>query len=415
MRYLALVLLIVSCTASGTGFPESLRIMTWNLEVFNLRNTHPFHEGTPYGPRTNEELDELADRILDTGASIIALQEMNEMDAMHAFRDRLNAMPGSSGQWVVFPDTVSSSQQNALLYDETRVSATNAQHVFTTPSGGSYPVESFFRAPVTAVFSADHLPTRQFRVIGIHGSFQGAVIREQQGVWLNAYIGDLMASAGETDEIILIGDMNGAPVSGQAPHDGIVSSGQMLYVPKSNGESTAIGGAAIDHAYVSLAAEPFLVEPTTTVLREDFYGETPEDFRRIASDHYPVYFDFRLNEIFSKTPTGAILEEGDSHTFEVELSTPVGAVSYAWTKDGSPVGPDSGTFTIDPVAISDSGVYVCTVTDGSSKGVFVTTPVSLTVFAAGTLPASGYRGLGTLVVLLAGLVSWNLRRQVRAG
>ena len=298
MRCLSLILIftIVSCNDSEIDSPGSLRIMTWNLEVFNLRNTHPSHVGTPYGPRTDEELDELANRILDTNASIIALQEMNEMDALHAFRDRLNAMPRSSGQWVVFPDSLPTTQQNALLYDDAQVSATNLQYVVTTASGGFYPAEVFFRAPVTAIFSPDHFPMRRFRVIGIHGSFQGADIREQQGVWLNAYIGDLMASADETDEIILIGDMNGAAIAGQAPHDDIVSSGRMLFVPKSNGDATAVDGASIDHAYVSIAAEAFLVEPSSSVIREDFYGESPDDFRRIASDHYPVHFDFQVPE-----------------------------------------------------------------------------------------------------------------------
>jgi hypothetical protein len=158
-----------------------------------------------------------------------------------------------------------------------------------------YPVESAYRAPVTAVFSSSqHSSDFRFRVVGIHGSWQGPDVRSQQGAWLNAYFSDLVERPDEPDEILLIGDMNGAPTSGQAPHDDIVAGGRMLYVPKGNGEATAIGGATIDHAYLSLDALPFLVDNFTTVLREDFYTESPEEFRRIVSDHYPVYFDYRI-------------------------------------------------------------------------------------------------------------------------
>lgn len=337
---------VLAIAAGGVSAAEPsgvLRIMTWNLEVFNQRNTHPSHRDTPYGPRTDGELDELARRVVDTGASIIALQEMNQMSGLHAFRDRLNARPGSSGRWEVFPSTWT-FQQNALLYDGARVTAVNPRHVVWTRSGGTYPAEAVFRAPVTAIFSSDLVPGMRFRVIGVHGSYQGAAWRERQGVWLDAFVGELLASAGEPTGIVLVGDMNGAAVAGQVPHDGIIANGRLRHVAKANGDATAIGGSSIDHVYVSAAAEAFLAEPASTVVREDHYGESAEDFRRIASDHYPVSCDLRASPAgtVSKTAEAAALHAGDGPSLAAEPSAPAGGVSSGRSGDAA-VGPDGGT------------------------------------------------------------------------
>ena len=66
----------------------------------------------------------------------------------------------------------------------------------------------------------------------------------------------------------------------------------MFFVPKGNGDSTAVGGAAIDHVYISDSVLSKLVVATSTVIRHDDYSETADDFRRCCSDHYPVYIDY---------------------------------------------------------------------------------------------------------------------------
>lgn len=96
-----------------------LRIMTWNLEVFNQRNANPQHAGNPNGPRTDDQLDELAARIVGFDASIIALQEMNQASALFDLRDRMNR--DASGPWKVVAQFVTSEQQNAFLYNDDHV------------------------------------------------------------------------------------------------------------------------------------------------------------------------------------------------------------------------------------------------------------------------------------------------------
>ena len=103
---------------------------------------------------------------------------------------------------------------------------------------------------------------------------------------------------------------------------------------------------------------------------------------------------------FSETPVGAILEAGGSHTFHAALRFPVGAVSYQWMKDGSPVGPNSGDYVIADLLESDTGTYHCEITDESLKAVFVTESVFLEVLAPGSLPATRTIALALICGLL---------------
>jgi len=273
-----------------------LRIMTWNLEVFNERNANDFHKSNPNGPRSDEELNLLARRMIGFDAAIIALQEMNQIAAIHDLRDRMNNMAGGGHPWKIFPPNTEDEQQNALLYNDDLVDLISSEFVLSTPSAGDYPVESSYRAPVTGVFSADSNANSRFRVIGIHGSWQGESVREQQGPWLASYVADLLAKPEETRHIVLAGDMNGVAATGNSPHDGIVSGREMTYVSKSNGESTAIGEAMIDSFYVSKDTSTRLTSKKSFVIRPDFFGETIDQFRRSCSDHFPVFIEFSVQE-----------------------------------------------------------------------------------------------------------------------
>ena len=89
---------------------QHLRLVTWNLEVFNLRNADPMHASNPNGPRTEAQLDTLAQRVEGFEAAVIVLQEMNEYDALIDLRDRLNE--GAPGSWQ---EGATPLQQNALF------------------------------------------------------------------------------------------------------------------------------------------------------------------------------------------------------------------------------------------------------------------------------------------------------------
>ena len=272
---------------------DHVRIVTWNLEVFNQRNTNPFHKANPNGPRTPAQLDKLAKRIIGFDAAIIALQEMNDVPALYDLRDRMNGGKTQQGPWHVYAlIDATTRQQNALLYDARKVDVTSLEFAFSTSSAGTYPHEFAYRSPVTGVFSPKIAPDVKFRVIGLHGSWQTEEFRQNQGKWLNAWVTDLLSDPDHPREILLAGDMNGTNEPGDHPHEGIISGGHLTYVPKRNQDSTAIGGPAIDSFYVTEVARTKLSDPTSFVVRNDFYEESETEFRLLCSDHFPVYVDY---------------------------------------------------------------------------------------------------------------------------
>lgn len=280
------------------GVDSHLRILTWNIEVLNIRNEHEMHTGDPYGPRTDEQMYNLARRIVDFEASVIVLQEINDMTALHGLLDLMNSEAGSD-RWQIFPPFSDTFQQNALVYNADKVGLSLAEYVPITPSGSPYPAEADYRAPTTGIFTSTVDPETSFRIIGIHGSWQNSEIRSRQGLWLASYIAELTRDS-EAQPLILVGDMNGKSISGHAPHDGIVSTGIMSNVPKRNGEATTLKGNGIDTFYANRFAMSKLLQPSAFVIRNDFYGETPEQFRETYSDHFPVFIDYYGSEAAAK-------------------------------------------------------------------------------------------------------------------
>ncbi len=103
--------------------------------------------------------------------------------------------------------------------------------------------------------------------------------------------------------------------------------------------------------------------------------------------------------VFSVTPTGGNKPIGGSHTFEVALASPDGAVSYQWKKNGTDIpGANAATLVLDELEESDAGAYVAVVTD--SSGTYTTNAAILTVGL--TFPAAGLWGLLLVAALLLG-------------
>ncbi|NIA15197.1 MAG: hypothetical protein GWP08_14085, partial [Nitrospiraceae bacterium] len=96
---------------------------------------------------------------------------------------------------------------------------------------------------------------------------------------------------------------------------------------------------------------------------------------------------------------GGWLEVGDRLELTASFPGGVGALTYQWNKDGSPiVGQMGPTYEVASVDVGDSGVYSCTIEDESAKAIFESTAVRVTILAVGTLPVAGIAG----VALLAG-------------
>ena len=277
--------------------PENhLRIMTWNLEVFNIREESLVSE---LPDRTDAQLNALAERINSFGASVIALQEINDVPSLDDLKSRLNAA-GGTWQTISFSHILM-QQQNAMLYDTSKVDLHSSEFVgapVISDYPTAYPHENGYRAPVSAVFSPKDDSNNTFRVIGIHGSWQSAEYRSDQGEWLASYVAGLLADPDETDKIILAGDYNGAP--GQSPLTEILAGGDLTFLPKSNQDgdiTTTHAGLSIDHICVSDAVLALMGKaPGSFVLRPEYYGESNDEFRLAYSDHLPVLADMAVPE-----------------------------------------------------------------------------------------------------------------------
>jgi hypothetical protein len=267
-----------------------LRILAWNIEFFNDRE---LKTNGAQANRTPEQLDLLAARIIGFDASVIALQEIDELSALYDLRDRMG------GAWRVFGGTVdlfglSLPQQNAILYDASKVDMVSAEFVYRFPgSDPTYYPEWPYRSPVTGVFSPIGYSDQQFRIIGIHAHFNNVTQRDIEGYWLSDYVDTLLANPNETDRITVLGDFNGA--LGAAPHPGLLSGGKLANVQKRNGELTTVyPDLKLDYIYATQPLMAQLTDPTSFVIRPEHYGETPAQFEETYSDHLPVFIDYRV-------------------------------------------------------------------------------------------------------------------------
>ena len=187
----------------------------------------------------------------------------------------------------------SQQQQNAFLYDSSKVNLHSAE--FVSKSKGStelYPTHTF-RAPATAVFSPKRRRAEKFRVINIHGHWEDENIRNDEGHWLAGYVESLLSARSETKHIVLVGDFNG--IVPAAPHNGICSKGQLTMIPKRNGYATVVSGFLdIDHIYVTDSTKALLTDPSCFVVKPPHYGESVQAFRATCSDHLPVFIELRF-------------------------------------------------------------------------------------------------------------------------
>jgi len=259
---------------TGPGIAEKgvIRILSWNIEFLGTRSDPC---------RTLEQLDAIAQRILTFDASVLALQEIYDGSVLEYIRSRM----GSS--WKIYY----AGYENALLYDQNKVELLSAEmlHNLNNPPYTSYPWA--WGTPVSGVFRPVRMYAEPFRVIGIHCHWADADIRAAEGTWLRTKIIEFLEDPQGPNEIFLLGDLNGEP--GTPPHPQLQEGNILNLLPKENGNSTHIRGGQIDHCYVTQAGKDRLPKQSAFVIRPEYYGQTPAQFRETYSDHYPIFIDFK--------------------------------------------------------------------------------------------------------------------------
>jgi hypothetical protein len=108
-------------------------------------------------------------------------------------------------------------------------------------------------------------------------------------------------------------------------------------------------------------------------------------------------------------PVGGHNYPGESHEFSVHAEGGTGGLHYLWKRNGSsvPGAPDSPTFAIDVLKLSDGGTYTCDVSDDYT--VVASNPAVLIV--AERVPVAGLAGLGILAAALAVSAAMKMRKR----
>ena len=260
-----------------------IRILSWNIEFLGIRNP----------PRTQEQIDAIARRILTFDASVLALQEIYDASVLEYIRSQMGA------SWKIYY----SKSENALLYDESKVEMITGERLTYLDN---YPYSHYPGAkhsrPVSGIFRPVGMCAKPLHVIGVHCHWDNVNTRISEGTWLNTKIIEFLNTPGEPKDIILLGDLNGSP--GSPPHTQLQEGGILHRIPKENEIYSPR-----NHCYVTQSVKDKLQKQSTFVIRAELYGENPYEFGRTYSDHYPIFIDFQP-EIIT-----CFVEDFETHNF----------------------------------------------------------------------------------------------------
>lgn len=277
---------------------DQLRIVTWNIE--NLGNRSP--------PRSESDLENLAGRLLSFEAPIIAVQEIfsNPGGSRPALQTVMEHM---GPEWQIAVGDGS----NGVLFNSLQVNLVSGEELSVLQAP---PYNSFYRdiPDWQNLYGNNGDPFSNGRSLPYMGVFQHAqsadlfyiisnhfhfgqdldIIREYEGNAVRLYVEELLAGAGEELLIAVVGDFNAQP--GSAPHPQLDSSGELHILVKENSQNTGIlsEGANIDHHYLTTAALEKTADQSAFVILPEHYGESPEAFESVYSDHAPVLVDLSL-------------------------------------------------------------------------------------------------------------------------
>jgi endonuclease/exonuclease/phosphatase family metal-dependent hydrolase len=266
-----------SAQVAATARPElkSLRLGAWNLEHFGSRNDPP---------RTDEDMQAIADYIRDLDVQVLAVCEINGAKPLKELVKRIGPdwkfVLGTSGN-------VGQEGQVApgVLWDNARVEMVGAGEL-SELSGQSSSGLIFHRAPVVAAFR-DRTGGPDFRVVSVH--FKAGRTPEDfdrrtaEGKSLRSYLEKLVSDSNEDNDIVVLGDFNHDPSAGEA--DAWRDGGFAKFLT-GRGRSIIYFDRQIDHA-VPLGTFEEIREGSFAVHNRDGLRGAKK-WRNTYSDHFPV-------------------------------------------------------------------------------------------------------------------------------
>ena len=254
---------------------KPLRIGAWNLEHFGSRNDPP---------RTDEDMQAIADYIRDLDVQVLAVCEINGERPLKDLVKRIGPdwkfVLGTSGK-------VGQEGQVApgVLWDDSRVDMLGAGELSELSERGSSGL-IFHRAPVVAAFR-DRAGGPDFRIVSVH--FKAGRTPEDfdrraaEGKSLRAYLEKLVSDGNQDDDIVVLGDFNHDPSAGEA--DAWTDGGFAKFL-SGRGRSIIHFDRQIDHA-VPLGSFEEIKESSFEIHNREGLRDA-KAWRNTYSDHFPV-------------------------------------------------------------------------------------------------------------------------------
>ncbi len=259
--------------------------------------------------RSDADLQNLAQRLLGFDATVIAVQEISGAggNSGSAIETVLNYMgpgwgrAGISGNIIIY-DVSKVSLKSSRLLNQLRIAPYSTFYEdypeWQTDLGSNGdPFTSSRSLAFTAVFKTIGFGTgTTFRIVSnhFHARTNSTLAREYEGLAVRRYVENLLGDLNETPIVFVMGDFNARPET--EPHIQLGETGFLQLLPKENSQSTGIlsSSANIDHVYASVSVFEKIARQSAFVVLPEHYGETPEQFEAVYSDHAPVLIDVDL-------------------------------------------------------------------------------------------------------------------------
>ena len=124
-----------------------------------------------------------------------------------------------------------------------------------------------------------------------------------------------------------------------------------FFIPDGGGDPLSVGGNS----------DTLALSDLTPANQGSYYCEVTDLLQTIESN--TVFLEIFPPFDIVGQPESAIKFVGEGHTFSVEIEGGTGTLQYQWFKGNTPVGSNNPSYTIDPLATTDSGSYRCVVND----------------------------------------------------
>ncbi len=266
------------------------RVGTWNLEFLGAGGN--YRENLP--PRTDADLAAIGKKVHELGVCVLAVQEINDEATLQKVATGAGpswvAMLGTSGGW----DDGKTAQRIGFLYDRAAVELLYAAELLMLPREFES-ASIFHRVPVTACFQ-HKASGADFRLVTVHlkagRKADDEKKRRGESTLLAGWIDQLLASASEDHDVILLGDFNST--YGTQPQQAFESQQHMHYLRQRQAMPTIMHFAdPIDQVVVADSCSEVVRD--SLAVDNDFDGMEKTAWRQIYSDHFPVTVTLRAN------------------------------------------------------------------------------------------------------------------------